>query len=92
MKNLRRLTITALLVLFVGINVTAQELSVTKTESSSININELPEYVIITSENTKLFGGINIEINYKRSSYADVLEKLETLLQNRKKLMTFVNE
>ncbi|SEC17177.1 hypothetical protein SAMN04489761_2286 [Tenacibaculum sp. MAR_2009_124] len=86
MKTLKRLTITCLFVLFASTNSIAQELSVTKTESSSININELPEYVIVTSENTKLFGGINIEIDYKKSSYADVLERLETLLQNRKKL------
>ncbi|MBT7490087.1 MAG: hypothetical protein HN704_00615, partial [Bacteroidetes bacterium] len=46
----------------------------------------LPEYVVITSENTKLFGGINIIIDYKKSPYEDVLMKLEKLLQSRKKL------
>ncbi len=86
MRNLKRLTIAGLFVLFASTNIVAQELSISKTESSSVNIKELPEYVIITSENTKLFGGINIAIDYKKSSYAEVLERLETLLQNRKKL------
>ncbi|MCF6308300.1 MAG: hypothetical protein L3J09_10110 [Flavobacteriaceae bacterium] len=64
--------------------VNAQELKV--ESSSSVNIEQLPEYVVITSENTKLLGGINITIDYKKSDYADVLEELEILLQNRKKL------
>lgn len=43
----------------------SQELKVENI--SSISIEELPEYVIVTSENTKLIGGINITIDYKRS-------------------------
>lgn len=65
-------------------NLKAQELKV--EEMSSVNINELPEYLVVTSENTKLIGGININIDHKKSAYEDVLKELETLLQNRKKL------
>jgi len=74
----------ALLITLLTISLSAQELKV--IESSTVNINELPEYVVITSENTKLFGGINISIDYKKSQYEDVLGELETLLQNRRKL------
>lgn len=62
----------------------AQEKKVIDT--SCIDINELPEYIVITSENTKLLGGINITIDAKKSIYQDVLENLEHILQNRKKL------
>jgi len=54
--------------------------------SSSVNIEQLPEYVVITSENTKLIGGINIIIDYKKSKYQKVLGELEILLQNKNKL------
>ncbi len=64
--------------------INAQELKV--ETSSSVSIEQLPEYIVITSENTKLLGGINISIDYKKSDYKDVLEELETLLQNRKKM------
>ncbi len=73
-----------LLFTILSISLTAQELKV--VESSTVNINDLPEYIVITSENTKLIGGINITIDYKKSQYEDVLDELETLLQNRKKL------
>lgn len=73
-----------LLVTLVTINITAQELKV--ISSSSVNIEQLPEYIVVTSENTKLIGGINITIDYKKSKYEGVLDELETLLQNRKKL------
>ncbi|MCM5662757.1 hypothetical protein [Galbibacter mesophilus] len=56
-------------------------------EATNTNVlHNLPEYVVITSENTKLLGGINITIDYKKSQYQDALEELETLLQNRKKM------
>jgi len=82
MKKLK--TKLFLLITFVTLNIAAQELKV--VNSSSVNIEQLPEYVVITSENTKLLGGINITIDYKKSVYEDVLDELETLLQNRKKL------
>jgi hypothetical protein len=73
-----------LLFLFFFLQTFGQELKV--VNSASVSIDELPEYVIVTSENTKLIGGIDITIDYKRSQYQDRLEELESLLQNRKKL------
>lgn len=58
----------------------AQKLSVVK--SNSVSIEEFPEYVIITSQNTKLLGGIGIMIDYKKSTYKTQLQKLEILLQD----------
>ncbi len=72
------------LVALISMSVTAQELEV--VSASSVNIEQLPEYIVVTSENTKLIGGIDITIDYKKSVYEDVLDELETLLQNRKKL------
>ena len=54
--------------------------------SSSINIDRLPEYVIVTSQNTKFLGGINLTIDYKRSNYRHILKKLSDLLQDGNKL------
>lgn len=71
-------------IMLMSITSFSQNLSV--VESSEININDLPEYVIITSENTKLLGGIGISIDSKKSKYQSQLETLESLLQNRKKL------
>ena len=62
----------------------AQELKI--VETSAVSISELPEYVVITSENTKILGGINITIDYKRSAYEEKLETLEELLQSGRKL------
>lgn len=76
--------ILLVLVLVFSITLKAQELKI--VETSAVNISELPEYVVITSENTKLLGGINITIDYKRSAYKDKLEVLEELLQSGKKL------
>lgn len=81
---MRKTILTVLIAIVTIYNINAQELKV--VESSIININELPEYLVITSENTKLLGGIGISIDYKKSMYEEVLEELETLLQNRKKL------
>ncbi|RAV30314.1 hypothetical protein DN748_02035 [Sinomicrobium soli] len=62
----------------------AQELNV--DNSSSVNIRQLPEYVVVTSENTKFLGGMNISIESKKSQYEEVLEGLEKLLQKRNNL------
>jgi len=61
----------------------AQELSAGGLTSKAA---DLPEYIVITSQNTKLIGGIGITIDYRRSKYKDQLEILEELLQNRKKM------
>lgn len=72
------------LILILSSSLGAQEL--TLESRSSVNAEQLPEYIVVTSENTKLLGGIDISIDYKKSAYADVLSELESLLQNRKKL------
>ena len=63
---MKKIIIIALLVISTNSDVFSQELSV--INKSSVKIEELPEYVIVTSENTKLIGGINIIIDYKKSS------------------------
>lgn len=82
MKRLKSIVI--LLVLLLSVKGFSQELSVIK--SSSVNINDFPEYVIITSQNTKLLGGIGIIIDSKRSAYKSQLRQLEDLLQDGDKL------
>ncbi|MEE4000279.1 hypothetical protein V1T75_08010 [Tenacibaculum sp. FZY0031] len=76
--------ILTVIIVLTSISLSAQELK--HVDKSIINVNDLPEYVVITSENTKLLGGINITIDSKKSDYQNILEELETLLQNRKKL------
>lgn len=82
MKKLKMILLT-FTVLVLSSNLSAQEL---KVDTSSINIQQLPEYVIVTSENTKLIGGIGIIVDSKKSKYENQLLELESLLQDRKKL------
>lgn len=85
MKLFKKSALLLIIILFSGLaKISAQELKVDK--SSSISINQLPEYVVITSESTKLIGGMNITIKSKKSDYKEVLDNLEDLLQSRKKL------
>lgn len=84
MKTMKTVLTSLIVIILLSTNVTAQELKVEAV--SSVSINELPEYIVVTSENTKLIGGININIDHKKSDYEVVLKELETLLQNRKKL------
>ncbi len=79
-----RTNLLLLIVFALSLNLSAQELKV--ETSSSTNIEQLPEYVIITSENTKLLGGINIHIDAKKSNYKKELRGLEDLLQSGDKL------
>lgn len=83
MNKLKTIFISSIFALFVTSGF-SQELSIVKT--AGISINELPEYVIITSQNTKLLGGINIVIDAKKSSYKNQLRELESLLQDGDKL------
>ena len=76
--------IVVMLVLLLTVKGFSQELSVVR--SSSVSINDFPEYVIITSQNTKLLGGIGLIIDSKKSSYKSQLEELESLLQDGDKL------
>lgn len=84
MKTVKTVLSSLIVLILLSSNAIAQELKV--EETSYVNINQLPEYVVVTSENTKLIGGININIDYKKSDYEVVLKELEHLLQNRKKL------
>lgn len=83
---MKKKILKALLLLFLANSILLQAQELKIVETSSVNIKELPEYVVITSENTKLLGGINITIDYKRSTYQDKLETLEELLQSGRKL------
>ncbi len=73
-----------MIVMLLSFNLSAQELKV--DNSSAVNINQLPEYIVITTENTDILGGIDIQIDSKKSKYKDQLKELNTLLQNGKKL------
>lgn len=84
MNTVNKIFASLIVVILMSSSLKAQELRV--EEIASVGINELPEYVVVTSENTKLIGGINITIDYKKSDYEVVLKELQTLLQNRKKL------
>jgi len=78
MKNKKTL-ISLIVILLLNTTLFSQELSTSK----SANIKDFPEYVIVTSQNTKLFGGINIVIDSKKSKYEDQLDNLADLLQSR---------
>ncbi|MGG8497816.1 hypothetical protein ACQY1Q_15500 [Tenacibaculum sp. TC6] len=54
--------------------------------NETVNVNELPNYIIISSQKSAFFGDIAIIIDTKNSLYKDKLDELESLLQNRKKL------
>ena len=75
MKTTKTILTSLVVLLIMSTNVSAQELKVESV--SAVNINDLPEYVVVTSENTKLIGGININIDYKKSDYENVLRELE---------------
>jgi hypothetical protein len=81
MKKFNLQTILTLSVIFI---LTIKSFSVMGQEYKAPNIDELPEYIIITSENTKLLGGINIIIDYKKSEYKAQLSDLEVALQSAK--------
>ncbi len=71
--------IVFMIILLFTSEVFSQEIS--KTQSA--NVKDFPEYVIITSQNTKFLGGIDITIDSKKSKYEDQLDNLEELLQSR---------
>ena len=56
-------------------------------QSQSIDIDKLPEYVVIALEtNGRLLGPRNIFINGRKSSYEDALKELQDVITDRKKL------
>lgn len=84
MKKLHTLVLGVVLVLATSLNGFSQKLEVIK--SSHVEIKQLPEYVIVTSQNTKLLGGIGITIDAKKSRYKKELNQLNDLLQDSDKL------
>ncbi|MDH6251712.1 hypothetical protein M2347_001439 [Chryseobacterium sp. H1D6B] len=52
--------------------------------AQNINNNELPEYIVVTAEETKLLGGIGLSISSKNSPYKDNLDKLEDVITSKK--------
>lgn len=46
----------------------------------------LPRYVVVTAENTKLIGGMNIIVYSKKSRFKSALQSLEEHLQSELKL------
>jgi len=75
MKKMKT-NVLLVIILILSSGLGAQEL--TSETRSSVNVEQLPEYIVVTSENTKLLGGIDISIDYKKSKYADVLSELES--------------
>jgi hypothetical protein len=60
--------------------------------AQSVKLPELPEYVVITAENTKLLGGIGLNIDCKKSPYKGALQRLEDYIvardENRVRTLT----
>lgn len=52
--------------------------------AQNINPNELPEYIVVTAEDTKLLGGIGLVISSKNSPYKENLEQLEDKITSKK--------
>ncbi len=61
--------------------------TVKEYKSFSLNIDELPEYVVIFSETTgRIMGNIVTQIDSKKSPDKSALDKLDDILTNKKKL------
>ena len=63
MKKMKT-NVLLVIILILSSGLGAQEL--TSETRSSVNVEQLPEYIVVTSENTKLLGGIDISIDYKK--------------------------
>lgn len=64
----------------------ANILLTTNVFSQKIKTEELPEYIIITAENTKLLGGIGISIDWKKSPYKSKLQNLVDYLEDERRV------
>lgn len=84
MKTLKLLLFGALTT-FATLHADAQELKIPNVKSV-IAANELPTYIIISSQKGEFFNDIAIIIDSKNSYYAKALEELEDALQSGKKL------
>ncbi len=72
--------------LFIAVSILFSSSSFGQKTINDLSVDDYPQYVIITTENTKLLGGINIIIDSKKSEYEDKLYTLEEVLQSRKKM------
>ncbi|MCL3782359.1 hypothetical protein EMN47_18410 [Prolixibacteraceae bacterium JC049] len=52
---------------------------------------DLPTYIVITAENTKILGGIGIHINKKKSKYKEAFQYLEYYLHKDLKVRTITD-
>lgn len=82
---MRKVILVLVVAILVSLSTDGFSQNLNNGKSSAISIEEFPEYVIITSQNTKLLGGIGILIDYKESAFKDQLRKLESLLRDRDK-------
>lgn len=76
MKTIKKTRTWIFLIMFMGLT----QLSFAQAP----NIDEMPEYVIIATENTKLIGGIGLEIDWKKSPYKPQLIQLFDYLTEKK--------
>ena len=63
-------------------------LSFKSLKAQSIDPTSLPKYVVIGAENTKIFGGIGIHINKKKSDSKNAFYYLEYYLHKEEKVRT----
>ena len=88
--NAKQMIVSKILLFFLFFIVTSLDTVAQKQETDPydlVNIADLPEYIVITSESTgRLIGRKLTVINSEDSKYQLVLEALEDLLSNKKKL------
>lgn len=77
MKSLNQFVILLFLIISTG-----------KLNAQSLDVNQLPRYVVIGAEDTKLLGGIGIHIAKKRSDAQDAFYYLEYHLHSLKQVRT----
>ncbi|MFA8300670.1 MAG: hypothetical protein ACEPOV_10945 [Hyphomicrobiales bacterium] len=52
--------------------------------AQTFDANRLPKYIVITAENTKLFGGINPMIDAKKSPHKEALRDFEDYIVSKR--------
>ena len=55
-----------------------------KLSAQQVDATKLPNYIVVTVENTKLLGGIGLTIDWKNSEYKAEMERLYEYLQSSK--------
>lgn len=77
MKKLNQLFILLAFILSTGLS-----------KAQSVDVDQLPSYVVVGAEDTKLLGGIGIHIAKKKSESKDAFYYLEYYLHTTKKVRT----